>query len=357
MTTMSRKNRNRARHNGQVNHQGAVDIPDEDIEIIAPEDEVIVDSGSGITGDEEGDPLHAIAGDISVYDEQEEEEEEEQAEDPYAVLQRQFNEANSARQAAEAQRDNERRRAQELEAEKNALQGNELYQHRVLIEHALAAAKSEKEEARRVYRMARETGDIEAELAAQDSMSEVDFKFRQLTAGHAEVSRRLDEQKNRPAPATQAVDPVDHYIATNFPNPRDQAWLRKNKADIFGNEDRQELALAGHKTATLRHKIQPGTDEYYAFMDDHMGYGDDSQQQEPPARERAAQARSTVVAKVKPKAALSAPVSRAGAAGVANVERASAAEKSLARDLGMTVSEYRANQALIEAGKTHHRYS
>jgi pyruvate/2-oxoglutarate dehydrogenase complex dihydrolipoamide acyltransferase (E2) component len=52
-----------------------------------------------------------------------------------------------------------------------------------------------------------------------------------------------------------------------------------------------------------------------------------------------------------------APVSRSNGGSGGDVERASPALKQLAKDLGMTVSEYLANDKFIREGKTHHRYS
>ncbi len=273
--------------------------------------------------------------------------EPEPEEDPYEVLERQFAAAQAEAKAAQDQRDEALREKQALQQRVDTFAVSEMEGHKAIIEHAIAAVNGECEEARRAYKQAREVGDLDAELAATEALSEANDKMRQLQAGHAQIEQRLQNPpKQQGAPAASQADPVEQLITQNFPNPKDQAWLRQHKQDIFGNEDRKELALAGHKVAVLKHKIQPGTDAYYAFLDDHMGYGAASADPKPAA----------VAPRKKAPVLPGAPVSRSSANPGSSV-RVTPEIASLARDLGMTASEYIQSQADIASGKTHHRFT
>jgi hypothetical protein len=282
---------------------------------------------------------------------------EPEEEDPYAVLERQFKEVKASNETLAAERSLERQRLRDLEVQTAQHQTNELHQHRTIIEHAIAAADAEKTDLKRAYREAREFGDIDAELAAQEALFEADYKLRQLHTGHEAIRQRINTpQTQQKQPAAPAGDPVEHIITTNFSNPRDQAWLRQHKADIFGNERRQKLALAGHEVAVLK-GIEPGTDAYYDFMDGHMGYEAEEpqeaseKQQKGGARPQTAPPPVPAVQRKKPP--VSAPPARGNpskaAQATADENRASPALKALAEDLGMSVSEYMQNQAAIKA--------
>ena len=306
----------------------------------------------------EGDEADLLAGDLPE-DIHAPIELPEPEEDAYAVLERQFKELETERNQVAAERDAERNRAAALEQNQNAAQINELQNHKLIIEHAIAATNTELEEAKRAYREARQLGDVDAELAATEALSDAKDKQRQLVAGHEEVVRRIQnppavQQQKQAAPAG---DEIERTIVENFPHPKDQAWLRAHRDDIFGNEKRRDLAVAVERTARLK-GLAPNSDEYYAYLDREMGY--DAVTEEPPQKTPPAKAKP-VTAPPAPqgrKAPLpGAPVSRSNGGSSGDVERASPALKQLAKDLGMTVSEYLANDKLIREGKTHHRYS
>ena len=306
-------------------------------------EEVVIEGGEEDIAGILGGDFHAHEAELTQVSDAPEPEEE----DPYEVLERQFAAAQAEAKAAQDQRDEALREKQALQQRVDTFAVSEMEGHKVIIEHAIAAANGEREEARRAYRQAREVGDLDAELAASEALSEANDKLRQLQAGHAQIEQHLQNPpKTQGAPAASQADPVEQLITQNFPNPKDQAWLRQHKQDIFGNEDRKELALAGHKVAVLKHKIQPGTDAYYAFLDDHMGYGAASAAPKPAA----------VAPRKKVPVLPGAPVSRSSA-NLGSSVRVTPEIASLARDLGMTASEYIQSQADIASGKTHHRFT
>ena len=324
--------------------------PDEEVIIIDDGEEFVEEALSGDFHAQEAEEKQAPAATAASTDPEE---------DAYQVLQRQFDEQRAANKATEDRLNAELREKQALQQRVQHFETSEVETHRALIEHAIAATGAEIETARRAYREARAVNDVDAELAATEMLSDANNNMRQLKAGHEEIQRRLQNPPPRKQEAPAAgQDPVEQIIVQNFPNPRDQAWLRQHKQDVFGNEDRKELALAGHKVAVLKHGLQPGTDAYYAFLDDHMGYAAaESAKQAAEAKDpKPVSARAPAAPR---KAVLpGAPVSRTQtpAKGGSSV-RVTREVAELAKDLGMTASEYLANQAEIASGKSHHRFS
>jgi hypothetical protein len=301
------------------------------------------------------------------------EEPEPESDDPFHVLKRQFDALQRRADTVAAERDAERKRAFELEDRQVSAQVKELESHKTIIEQAISACDLEVEEAKRLYRDARASGDIDEEILATEALSDAKDKLRQLHAGREAVQKQLDTPPERPKPqpvqsSALEVDPAEKYIVENFSHPKDIAWLRAHKADLFaGNGEKGELARAGHTLATLKHGIKPGTDEYYRFLDEHMGYAEPSTGKAQPkaasaphddsASDETSGGTSPAPAVPRKKPPVSAPTSRAPAAPGRGVDRASPEIKALAADLGMTVSEYLANSQKIRDGKWHHGYS
>ena len=280
--------------------------------------------------------------------------EDEPEEDAYAVLQAQFKRVEEENKHAAAALAQERRRIAELENSNSVAQINELQNHKMLIEHAYAATTSELEDAKRLYREARNLGDVDAELAASEALSDARDKLRQLGLGHQEITKRLESPQTarQATPPAPVGDPIEHVITTNFKNPKDQAWLRAHRDDIFGNEDRKNLAISVDQTARLK-GMQPGSDAYYSYLNREMGY-----EEEPKQTPAKAKPKTPAAPQTSRKAPLpGAPVSRNGGGSGSGVDRAPPGVKQLAADLGMTVSEYMANDQAIRAGRTNHRYT
>jgi hypothetical protein len=261
-------------------------------------------------------------------------------ENPIDALQRQFEALKQERDAAAAERDAERTRVRELENKQSASQASELHTHKALIESAMSAATSDIEAAKRIYRDARARSDIEAELEATEALADAREQLRTLNAGLQEIDRRIAAPAPVPAKKT---DPIEEYIASNFTNPRDQDWVRRHKDDLFSAPERGKLAEAGHALATLKHKIAPGTDEYYAFMDEHMDYVAPKVKEPVEAPSPKPAAKSVRYA---------APVSRSTPSSSARLaekaSRASPQIKALAESMGMTAAEYIANAEAIK---------
>ena len=313
-------------------------------------------------------------------------------EDPYEALKRQFEEAQArskadlaeaekrflaaqANQAAIEQRERalaaekaayeERLRAQEtrtqeLEGQVADRDTQALHSHKAIIEHAIAAENATAENAERLYAEAMAAQDFAAAAKAQRALAAAEAKIYRYQESHEAILEKIETAKSTPpvrkeAPAPkaepaapgyqqphQSVDPFEAEIS-RFPA-RDQQWLRAHKDDLANNPARQRLAGAGHTLATDKHGLAPQSDEYYAFMDEHMGY----------AQPKAADPEPTPAPKPAPKKAPipGAPVSRsANGVGGSAPQHITPEIRELARDLGMTPAKYMEYMQGLKEGK------
>jgi hypothetical protein len=314
----------------------------------------------------------------------------ESAEDPFDVLKRQYEEAQAVSAAAEArwqaaqtervaeqqrvadekaalerQFEDEKRRASDLEGQVGKYQLDEINNHKTIIEHAIAAANADKELYRRQYREARVEGNLDAELAATEALSEVGYRIQQLNAGHEVIKDKLEQAQKAPPPETKAApvvkepapvqtpavvaqpaDPFEAEIAS-YPA-RDQEWLRSHKADLANDPNKVAILRAAAVLATgPKHKLTAGTDAFYAFLDDQMGYAE--AKPEPAPNPEAAPAPKKPKTQIVP----GAPVSRSGTGTGTKpgADYASPHEKEAARICGMSVAKWREYQRLGSEGK------
>jgi hypothetical protein len=253
--------------------------------------------------------------------------------DPYEALQAQFKEVEAERDAARAERAAERQRIAELSGQLAQHQTNEVHNHKAIFEQALVATSTAVDIAKERYRRARESGDIDEELASTEALQDARDELRQLRQGYEQVKEAI-ARPQAPAPVQSADDHIEHVISTQFKEPRDQAWLRLHKDDIFGDEKRKKMAILGDEVAVLK-GLKSGTDEYYAHMDAHMGY-DPEVEDEPPV------APVKVAPKAPGKRPAAAPPARSasGKAGEGAPTPATPEVVALARDLGMSPAKY-----------------
>jgi hypothetical protein len=271
--------------------------------------------------------------------------------DPYAALEAQFKEAAAERDAARAEAAAEKARVSELRSRVADHETSEVHTHKALFEHALVSTQSALDAAKERYREARHAGDIDEELAATEALTDARNELRQLRAGYEQVNEAIKNPPKR-SQGEPAGDPIEAYIDANFAEPRDREWIRAHKDDIFGSEQRKQLAVIGDQAAGLR-GFKAGTDEYYAFLDAHMGYEtDDAEVEDDAPVTLVPKPVARPAAHGKSKNAPGAPPGRnaRGNAG-SGVEAASPEVVALARDLGMSVARYTELQKGLEENK------
>lgn len=295
---------------------------------VAPEedDAIVVTDESGAVIDDRDDEIQV------VHAEQKPEPvapvAESDGDDPYEVLQRQFNEMKVAREAAEARNRAYEERTASHEQDQVATQ-------RALLDHAFERAKSDVSASKILFRDAMKSGDFDAAAEAQAAIAAAQLDVRNYELARDEFER-VAEQRVQKKPS-QAHDPVEEYIG-QFTQPV-QNWARKHKADLFSKPSRTQKAVALHYEA-VDEGIAPDTDAYFAYLDKHMGYGEVSNQPEP----KKAQHQRPVMA--------AAPVSRSSNGVGGTTVELTAAERETAGRLGMSLTKYaRYKKELTEKGR------
>lgn len=159
--------------------------------------------------------------------------------------------ADARRQAREAQQIAQRASAQAQEATTARVSDRE-----VAVTSVLDGAKAEVTAAKAAYRAAREAGDVDAEIAAQELLASATMRAGAATA-------ELDRIKAAPKPQPQAQPNQQ-----GGPSPEAQAWLDAHPAY---NTDRKYKAIANeaHNEA-LRAGHRDGSQSYVDFIDGVM---------------------------------------------------------------------------------------
>lgn len=195
--------------------------------------------------------------------------ENEGGEDPYEVLQRQYDAAQRGREDAERRYRESESRRHELEGQAQHHAESELVSHKAVIDQAMATARAEAETAERLLADAMQTGDSTAAAKAQRELARVEARLARLEEGREVIEQRIKEKPQPQQRSPQNDDPERQIAAYT---PRTQTWLRQHRDDIFGSQARQQLAVAAHIRAVNQHGLLPDTDEYFEFIDQEMGY-------------------------------------------------------------------------------------
>jgi hypothetical protein len=148
----------------------------------------------------------------------------------------------------------------------------------------------------------------------------------------------------------QFEDAIAHYSGS------DKNWIRRNRDDLMANPERVKLAETSAQFAERRHGIQPGSDEFYAFLDEAMGYDGDAAEARQPAKKAKQQSRRMYAA----------PSSRATSRSPGGSVHLSEFDQEQARALGISFRDYaviksKANKGQydksITGGRLHASYS
>lgn len=142
-----------------------------------------------------------------------------------------------------------------ITAEQNARQ-QQSTDRKAALGEAITAAKAEKEAAAAAYRAAREAGDIDAEIAAQDRMSTAGARFANATAELATL--------NAAPPAA-----VPQRPATGQPSPEAQAWMDAHPR-LLDDRDYANYALLMDRKATSRGGHKAGSQAYVDYIEREM---------------------------------------------------------------------------------------
>ena len=212
---------------------------------------------------------------------------------------------------------------QTLMEENKKLKGNVNKNQAALLEQAKRNAANETEGAKRAYKEAYESGDSDAVLAAQESLTNAKLKTDRLAnfklPALQETETPVQRQVEQIAPAVQVDDRAADWQKTN-------SW--------FGDDDEMTSLALGLHNKLVKQGISPRSDEYYETIDSRMRqvFPDNFEDAEP-----------------KRKTQVVAPATRSTAPKKVTLTRT---QVQLAKRLGLTPEQY-AKQVAIDMRKNN----
>jgi hypothetical protein len=258
---------------------------------------------------------------------------EEAEEDPYVVLQKQYDALKREKAELDQHLVTESQTKHQLRQTVDKYAANEKIGHKAIAEHALMAARAEAENAERAYAEALANSDPSAAAKAQRLIARTEAQILRIEEG-------LDYIENSPAPVVQTEPSFEEKLAATNLTPRTKDYVRQHP-EIVGAK--QNAAVAAHILATESHGLKPDTDEYFDFIDQQLGYTT-MQKTEQYTQDNP-----------RPKARINhaAPANSSGGDRRVNAgqERLTPEEKDTARALGMSLAKYAENKAKIRNGQ------
>ena len=119
---------------------------------------------------------------------------------------------------------------------------------------------------------AREAGDIQAEVAAQQELGKLGYQEAQLAQQKESLQKPTEEKKVDPFLAAESKETVNTYQGYELPkdapvsDPKAEEWASKNK--WFGTDTAMTYtAFDLHKKLTDEEGYDPKSDEYYSEID------------------------------------------------------------------------------------------
>lgn len=129
---------------------------------------------------------------------------------------------------------------------------------------ALNAAKADAEAAKKDLRVAREAGDIEAEVEASDRLAMARADERRLDEAKSDLEHRA---KHPPKREQQQLDPVEAFAQGR--TPKTAAWIRAHP-EYAQSEKGIRKMIAADAVAQAEDLI-PDTPEYFAKVEEYLG--------------------------------------------------------------------------------------
>lgn len=202
--------------------------------------------------------------------------------DRLAHLNKGYHDERRAKEKAEREREEALSIAQRILQENEQLKGDVDSNHKMLIDQAKSVASKELDEAKRKYKVAHESGDSDALLAAQEALTDVRLKIERINNFRPkplQVPRNTVQTQQAPQNPASEVRRDD----------KAEDWVSKNN---WFNRDREMtgFALAVHERLVEDEGINPRSNTYYERVDARMRekfpekFGDGSGGNEKPRR-------------------------------------------------------------------------
>jgi len=170
-----------------------------------------------------------------------------------------YHEERRAKEAAEREREEALRFAQNLAEENKKLKGSLSQGQQALLEQAKKVVANEMEDAKRRYKEAYESGDSNALVAAQEQMTAVKIK--------------ADRVNNfRPAPVEDTAPQIKMPERRQEPTPQvDKKALEwQNRNTWFGQDDEMTSFALGLHNKLVKSGVDPSSEEYYKRVDSRI---------------------------------------------------------------------------------------
>ena len=211
---------------------------------------------------------------------------------------------------------------QTLMEENKKLKGNVNKNQTALLEQAKKNAANETEGAKRAYKDAYESGDSDAVLAAQESLTNAKIKSDRL------ANFKLPALQETETPVSSPVEQIAPAVQVDD---RAANWQKANT--WFGPDDEMTSLALGLHNKLVKQGVSPQSDEYYEIIDSRMRqvFPDNFEDAEPKKR------KTQVVA----------PATRSTAPKKVTLTRT---QVQLAKRLGLTPEQY-AKQVAIDMRK------
>lgn len=172
-----------------------------------------------------------------------------------------YHEERRAKEAAERQREEALKFAQQLAEENKKLKGSLSQGQVALLEQAKKVVANELETAKRKYKEAYESGDADALVAAQEELTSVKMK----------ADRVNNFKPAAPAPEKEVVLPESLTKPVEKQSVDEKAIEWQSRNTWFGKDRRMtSYALALHEELTLEERIDPSSEDYYKRIDAEM---------------------------------------------------------------------------------------
>ena len=240
-----------------------------------------------------------------------------------------YHDERRAKEAAFRERQELETLAQSLVDENKKLKGSVNKNQTALLEQAKRGAKSETEVAKRAYKAAYESGDADAVLRAQESLTAAKIKTDKLN------NFKLPTLQNVQTPVNKVAD-TQSTPAQPVADERAKTWAKANP--WFGTDDEMTSLALGLHNKLAKQGVNLQSDEYYETINTRM------QQLFPEEFEGNAQVEAE---KPRRRANVVAPATRSTSPRKVTLTQT---QVSVAKRLGLTPEQY-AKQVAIEMRK------
>lgn len=272
------------------------------------------------------------------------------------TLKRQVAAAEAARRQAEAV-------AQQKTEEANAAQRTAIDSQVGQITEAINAAERDGEIAEAALKKAYEDGDFDQVAKLQRIVVRIENRIAALDNLKTQVTAQ--QTNSRPVvtegrvPDPVPADPVEAFASRL--SPASAAWVRQHPETVTDQAVNAEMLAAHHRA--IRAGIAADSPEYFAFVEERLGFRQpvQQQQQQQPAAQPQQPTQQVPARQAQAPRVPAAPVSREAPPATATrpngvVIRLSQAERQMARDLGMSELDYAKEKAALmregQLGKT-----